>query len=197
MKLIPFFLHSFSRLNKIWIAIPAITSMLLFLYLSHGRKKDVFLSAFKSAFMGDFIFILAATTLSRSPGMSHTVNLDIAQDWRMMFAGQTSVQIEVVANLLIFLPCGVFWDLINKRKEVNQQQSVNFCLCVTWGLFVSCLIEVTQYLFSMGSFELKDIICNTSGIAIGWVFGELLSLLYKIFLWNIMKMKWRKKKEKQ
>lgn len=62
---------------------------------------------------------------------------------------------EVVANLLLFIPFGLYLGLLAPRW--------------TWwkpaGVFVaaSLVLEITQHLLSVGSFDITDVIVNTAG----------------------------------
>jgi glycopeptide antibiotics resistance protein len=67
--------------------------------------------------------------------------------------------VEVVANIALFIPFGVYLRLLAPGWQ-------------TWkvvGIFVgtSLIFETTQQVLSIGSFDVSDIIANTAGGAVG------------------------------
>ncbi|GLX66558.1 VanZ family protein [Paenibacillus glycanilyticus] len=75
----------------------------------------------------------------------------------------THEQVNFIGNIAIFIPCGVFIRLWANR---------------TWGSFLgaaslsfglSFALECSQLVFSMGSFDVDDLILNGLGGLLGWV----------------------------
>lgn len=62
--------------------------------------------------------------------------------------------------MLLFMPFGMIFGnvFVCKCKEL---------VCLVSGLVVSLLIECTQLLYSIGTFEIDDLIINTWGAVIG------------------------------
>lgn len=74
-----------------------------------------------------------------------------------------------VGNLIWFVPWGMILPMIQKRK--------NFLFVITSGFGFSLLIEVVQFVFKKGYFEIDDLILNTIGTAIGYAGYKLLCRL--------------------
>ena len=66
-----------------------------------------------------------------------------------------SKPLEVVANILLFVPFGIYLGLLAPRWQWWK----------ALGVFVgaSLVLEVTQHLISIGSFDTTDLIVNTAG----------------------------------
>ena len=83
--------------------------------------------------------------------------------------------INLFGNILIFVPLGVFLLFFSKNKEISfikilvQSFSLSFCL------------ECFQIVFSIGTFDVDDLILNTSGSLLGF---SALKLYLKPVLWR-------------
>lgn len=75
---------------------------------------------------------------------------------------------EVIANVLIFVPLGIYLKML----DTNSKKTI------LYGFIFSALLEVSQFIFKIGAFDITDIITNTIGTILG-VFGYL--LLEKVF----------------
>lgn len=75
--------------------------------------------------------------------------------------------INFLGNLVIFMPNGIFLGLLTKRKAVGA---------LVASLAVSLALECSQLLFSLGSFDVDDLILNGFGGLLGY-FGYWLILL--------------------
>lgn len=75
---------------------------------------------------------------------------------------------EVIENLLIFVPFGIYLKMLNKgNKKI-----------ILYGFLFSLVLEISQFIFKIGATDITDLITNTVGTVIG-VFGYI--LLEKIF----------------
>lgn len=81
--------------------------------------------------------------------------------------------IIVLLNIIMFIPLG--WLLPLNKKNLG---------IVVLGIF---LIEVAQYIFHLGIFDVGDIVANTAGFVVGTVIKESMinKLSYKIVTFNI------------
>ncbi len=70
-----------------------------------------------------------------------------------------SAPIEVVTNLLLFVPFGLYLGVLAPAWQWWKATSV--------FVGASLLLETTQHLLSVGSFDTTDIIVNTVGGVIG------------------------------
>lgn len=72
---------------------------------------------------------------------------------------------EVILNVLIFVPLGVYTGILFKDWRLGRKLSLVF--------IASLIVEGLQYLFAIGAFDITDIITNTLGGTIGL-------LIYKV-----------------
>jgi glycopeptide antibiotics resistance protein len=79
---------------------------------------------------------------------------------------------NILANTVCFMPFGFLFPLITKKQR-------GVILTTLAGCIFSALIEGCQYLFSIGVFDVDDIILNTGGVIIGYI---CLKLIYLIFV---------------
>jgi glycopeptide antibiotics resistance protein len=78
-----------------------------------------------------------------------------------------SKPLEVVANVLLFVPLGLYLGLLTRwRWWAVLAAAAGFSLA----------LEVTQHLISVGSFDSTDVIVNTIGGALGFVIVRRLAL---------------------
>lgn len=70
-----------------------------------------------------------------------------------------------VGNLIWFVPWGMMVPMMKKS---------NFLIVLISGFGFSLLIEVLQFVFKKGYFEIDDLILNTIGTAIGYAGYKLL-----------------------
>lgn len=68
--------------------------------------------------------------------------------------------VEFLANIVIFVPVGVFLVLLFGRRQ--------WWLAITFGVLLSCAIELAQLLWlSTRVPDLRDVVSNSSGCLIG------------------------------
>ncbi|MFC0300976.1 VanZ family protein [Virgibacillus soli] len=82
-----------------------------------------------------------------------------------LFFADMNVMIRVeniVGNIIAFMPFGFLLPLLMKRN-------INFKSVVMATFCLSLLYELTQLIFSFGSFDVDDLILNTLGGALGYV----------------------------
>lgn len=73
---------------------------------------------------------------------------------------------EILYNILLFIPMGVFLSMIFENKPIFAN--------ILFGLFISLMFEIIQFIFKIGISDITDLINNTFGCALG-------TLVYKIF----------------
>ncbi|GGD55355.1 VanZ family protein [Paenibacillus nasutitermitis] len=76
--------------------------------------------------------------------------------------------INLVGNFAIFMPFGILLGLMLRNKKIS------FIGSFTLSLGLSLILECAQALFSIGSFDVDDLILNSSGGLIGFI-------IFKIF----------------
>lgn len=78
--------------------------------------------------------------------------------YRAVISGNGKALLEVIGNILLFLPVGVIAGLI---LHLDLRQTIVF------GLAFSLIIESCQWFFWLGTFETDDLLHNTIGAVIG------------------------------
>ena len=68
---------------------------------------------------------------------------------------------NLLGNVLIFVPLGFFKPMASKKRS--------FIGTVMDGAFLSLIVEVFQLFSKMGSFDVDDLILNTSGVVLGYL----------------------------
>lgn len=76
---------------------------------------------------------------------------------------------EVIENVIIFIPFGIYLKMIG----IDNKKTILF------GFAVSLLLEVSQYVLSVGASDITDVITNTLGTLIGVLFYNISIKLFK------------------
>ncbi|MBE5938454.1 MAG: VanZ family protein [Lachnospiraceae bacterium] len=82
------------------------------------------------------------------------------------------VFINLVGNVVAFIPFGMAAPLYGIRK-------MGFVFIFIYGLLFTFLIEIIQLVNKIGSFDIDDIILNTSGVIIGYCIYKLVKVCRK------------------
>mgnify|MGYP001175469833 CR=1 FL=1 len=80
---------------------------------------------------------------------------------------------NLIGNILAFIPLGIF---IPKLFTARGASFINVCFL---SLSLSLCFEVTQLLLFIGTFDVDDLILNTSGGIVGWVAWRLFMTRYQ------------------
>jgi len=64
---------------------------------------------------------------------------------------------EVVANILIFVPLGIYLKML----DTNSKK------VILYGFVFSILLEISQFVFKIGACDITDVITNTLGTILG------------------------------
>lgn len=79
--------------------------------------------------------------------------------------------INILGNIIAFMPMGFFIPIIfNKKRSLLK--------LVLFSAGISLFIELLQFRFSVGSFDIDDIILNTFGGALGFYLFYFMYELY-------------------
>ena len=76
--------------------------------------------------------------------------------------GMEAFLLNVVGNVVAFVPCGFFLPIISRRGG-KWYNAILLCFAL------SLCIEVVQLVFKVGSFDVDDLLLNTVGGALGFV----------------------------
>ncbi|TFJ92373.1 VanZ family protein [Lentibacillus salicampi] len=91
---------------------------------------------------GNFILFKTISNYFLTPSIHHIINL--------------------VGNIVIFIPFGFFISLLSKAKEIS------FIGVSAQSLCLSLCLECLQVVFSIGSFDVDDLVLNTFGGLLGY-----------------------------
>lgn len=76
---------------------------------------------------------------------------------------------EIIENLLIFVPFGIYLKMLN--KDNNR--------IILYGFAFSFVLEVCQFIFKLGATDITDLITNGLGTVIGVYIYVLLEKIFK------------------
>jgi glycopeptide antibiotics resistance protein len=77
---------------------------------------------------------------------------------------------EIILNVVIFIPLGIYAGVLFKRW--------GFVKKLFFFFLISLMFEVLQFTFSIGAFDITDIITNISGGIIGSLIFEAIEKLF-------------------
>lgn len=86
--------------------------------------------------------------------------------------------INLVGNIAAFIPFGMFLVLLTKNKGMS------FIGVLALSLSLSLYLECSQVVFSLGIFDVDDLILNTSGGLLGYCAIKLYDKVYSKFIVN-------------
>lgn len=105
------------------------------------------------------VIMLFITFLSRESGSRKGIDLQFLSTWGINARNKAFV----VENVLLFIPYGFVcaWAVKSARK---------FLVCTLYGFLTSLAIETMQLITQRGFFQIDDIVTNTLGAVIGFIF---------------------------
>lgn len=162
------FLHLAARCIMIAGIILLIIGCVYFIwyFIQKKRKKDVYLNKkkliFSALLIGYIIVVVFATLLMERRAFLVEPNL-------MPFSSYISawnsfgmlLWRNIILNICMFIPLGMILPLFHRIFK-------KWWFTYLTGLFLTVLIEVSQYISKRGIFELDDIINNALGCMIGY-----------------------------
>lgn len=86
-----------------------------------------------------------------------------------IFDGSINLDIPIInlsANLLMFLPAGIYLPYYVKRIKSLKS-------CVAAMFIILIIIELIQFLTRRGSFDIDDLILNMLGVVIGYLIWKI------------------------
>ena len=103
-----------------------------------------------------------------SPAMIPNMRGINLKPFRYALANMTHLK-EVIYNVLVFIPAGVYFSAIFARK--------NILLGTVSATLLSLIFETAQWIFSIGVSDITDLITNTGGGFLGmllfWIMGKI------------------------
>ena len=130
-------------------------------------------SSFKYIIFVIYIFVVLKLTIFRETTLSaREINLTLFSDLIKVFKTGTTCQFVrlFVGNIVWFVPWGFLIPMMIKKDK--------FVPAVLSGFAFSFLIEILQFTFKKGFFEIDDLILNTMGAIIGY-FLYLFAMKFK------------------
>ncbi len=76
--------------------------------------------------------------------------------------GFKAVSLNLAGNVIGFVPFGFFLSVVSRRGRIWRN-------AVLMGFGFSLCIETTQLIFKIGSFDVDDILLNTTGSILGYL----------------------------
>ena len=87
--------------------------------------------------------------------------------------------IPILLKYLLFIPFGFLLFSSYGVKNEIRKRGINTKRCVLIGFLISTLIEINQFIFSIGLFEFDDIIGNTLGTYIGVMIARRIIMIIR------------------
>lgn len=117
-------------------------------------------------------FMFFAESFGRDPVQrDYAYNLELFKEIKRFYhyrhqLGIKAFLMNVIGNVIAFMPCGFFLPIVSRRgrKWYNM----------VWLVFgLSLCIEVTQLICKVGSFDVDDLLLNTSGGILGYLCNRI------------------------
>lgn len=115
-------------------------------------------------------FILDKTLLDRTFGAENNIELALTIP-NILEINNARDNIEAIENLIFFIPYTFFLlqsSLLEKIKSIKDILILSF--------FTSLVIEVLQYITTLGTFQLSDLLYNTLGGLVGYVIYKIINI---------------------
>lgn len=131
-------------------------------------------------------FMFFAESFGRDPAQrEYAYNLELFKEIKRFYhyrqqLGMKAFLLNVVGNVAAFMPCGFFLPIVSRRSR-RWYNTILLCFSL------SLCIEVVQLAFKVGSFDVDDLLLNTSGGVLGYV-------SYRAVQWMRIRRKRRAKK---
>jgi len=116
------------------------------------------------------VFIKAYGNYYRTPMKTRDYNLTLFKSIDRFTRAFNHYSFEVYfyniyGNILAFMPIGFLLPMIYKK--------IKFWNITIIGFLISLIIEITQYISYLGTFDVDDLLLNTIGVAIGYGINKL------------------------
>ena len=101
---------------------------------------------------------------------------DVFGGWKIFKTQYTGLDYQVIGNIAMFFPFGLLWALTFEREEKSAK---TLLITLLSSLCFSAFIEITQLIFSKGTFQFSDIVYNTLGGVLGAIIFIIINLIIK------------------
>ncbi len=121
-------------------------------------------------------FLFFAEEYGRRAGVSYDWNIEPFREIRRFWdyreiLGFRAVFLNLAGNVIGFMPFGALLPVMARGARRAWKTTI-------LGLEVSVLIEVSQFFFQVGSFDVDDMILNTLGALLGYALFWIVSRCY-------------------
>lgn len=112
-------------------------------------------------------FMFFAESFGRDPAKrEYAYNLELFKEIKRFYQyrhqlGITAFLLNVVGNVVAFMPCGFFLPIVSRRSK-KWYNAIGLCFSL------SLCIETVQLVFKVGSFDVDDLLLNTVGGVLGY-----------------------------
>lgn len=126
-------------------------------YVKNERGKWKFL------FFIYLSFILQKTLLNRTFGSNNNLELTLTIP-NILEMSNSEENIEAIENLIFFIPYTFF---LFQSFSLRKLKSIKYILILSF--ITSLTIEILQYVTTLGTFQLSDLLYNTLGGIVGYI----------------------------
>ena len=118
---------------------------------------------FNMVMFGVTVFLILCITLRYRSEQTYSISMVPFSLLYHSFSDSV-VFMSLALNIVMFIPFGLFGCSL--FRCTSKRSAIIFILC---GVAFSVLIEAAQFLLSIGNTEIDDVICNSLGLAIGFL----------------------------
>ena len=158
----------------------------IIVYISEKIGFEKFIFEIKEKFIKDcsykwkilfftyFYFILDKTLISRDIGKINSFEYAFKGGW-LFLVKDTWNRVQAIENIIFFIPFSFFlilgfYDLKRMKLELFKEIAL---ISFKFSLF----IELLQFIFTLGTFQLSDIVYNIIGGIIGYILAILVNCI--------------------
>mgnify|MGYP002853855641 CR=1 FL=1 len=117
------------------------------------------------------LLILSNAVFYRETADIRKMDLRLFWTYNEIAQGDNALKYEIILNVVLFIPLGLLFGIIFRSSGWRKV----FVL----GCIVSCVVELMQLVMMRGLCEIDDVIHNTLGTTIGFVFYLIWEFLYR------------------
>ncbi len=138
--------------------------LLIYCVAKASLKKTIVLSIIFSLY---FALLIGMTLLgSNRIGVTGIIADPFYGIKKILFESNVHFLRGMLSNILFFVPCGIFYRLLDIKYNVFQG--------LLYSALISVVLEILQYVLSVGYFETSDILCNVVGMMVGMGITEFI-----------------------
>lgn len=121
-------------------------------------------------------FLFFCEGYGRHPSETYRYNLEPFSEIKRYIKYYDTIGIKlfmlnIVGNIVAFIPFGASLPIINKKYK-------GFISIFLLGVLFTLCIETTQLIMRVGSFDVDDMILNTTGVVIGYIICKIMKFIY-------------------